>query len=248
MDLLDTARDAIVRRHFEDLVPFTKLAEEFRSNPPTLRRWMLKNGIRPRNQQEAGALRRLRYLNETGNADSEILRLRVEEGMKIKDIQDRLAVSYRKIQAVLNAAGVGGTTQDRAEKPQRPLRGRARLSASKADVVAAISDGLSCAQLAWRFGVAKSTVLRWLNDEGLKLNPLTELQERIISLWKASDLNMKAVSDQLQCSRTTVCTTLRKVGLIDHRTKLGRPPGSAKAKRSIIYRRREQNPDLLAAT
>lgn len=52
-------------------------------------------------------------------------------------------------------------------------------------------------------------------------------------------LNVKAVAEKLQCGRTTVTTTLRKVGLIDRRTALGRPPGSAKEKRSIIHRPRQ---------
>ena len=235
MDLLDAARDRIVKRHFEDLIPFSKLADEFGSNPQTLRRWMIKNGIRPRNQQEAGAVRRLRHLNETGNVDAEIVRLRVEEGMKIRDIQDRLDVSHKTIYSVLSAAGATRTTRPPSPRPQKSPRGQAKLGALRPEVLAAIEEGLSCNQLAERFDVAQSSVLRWMKAENLHLNSLTFTQKKIVSLWDASDLNMRAIAEELDCSRTTVSYTLRKVGRIDERKTPGRPPGSGNRKRSILH-------------
>lgn len=131
----------------------------------------------------------------------------------------------------------------------KPLRGRAKLDSLQGEVLKAIEEGLSGRQLAQRFRVAENTVHRWLKAGCLTLSPLTKLQQQIIALWDATDLNMRAVSRKLDCSRFAVVSTLRKTGRIAGAPgKIGRPPGCHDGKRPPRPKNGENKPGNVNVT
>ena len=234
---LDADRDRIIEAYVVEEKSVRKLAAKLEVCTLTFRRWLKDNGITPRGMLEEGDVRRRKFLDARREVDAEIVRLRVEEDLAPQEIRDRLGVSLSRTYAVLRDAGVSGLAVNTDPPPQpKPPRGQARLSALKPEVSAAIGEGLSSNSLAKRFGVSQNSVLRWAESENLHFVNLTETQRRIVDLWKSSDLNMKAVAEQLECNRTTVSRTLRKIGLIDDRTEPGRPPGSGGGKRPARHR------------
>ena len=200
----------------------------------TLRKWMIDNNVPLRNFTQARAIRNQAFLNSINNNREEILRLRTQEGMKILAIAEALDVSPKAVGKVLVDANLSIPLHQRPPKlpPERkPPRGLARLHSIRPEVEAAIAEGLTARQIASRFRVSENSVSNWLKETGLRICRTTEMQRRIIELWQTTDMNMAAIADELSCSRTNVGAVLRKAGLVERTSTLGRPPGSAKGKR-----------------
>lgn len=232
---LDDNRDTIIREHVEDGVPAKDLADRYGVNRQTLRAWMKDNDVAIRGAEAAANLRRLHRLESVKDLHAEIVRLRLEDGLKIREIVERLKLSTKIVTSALAEAGATKPHVPAPPKPAPPPRGTAKLDSLRAEVLAAVAEGLSGRQLAERFSVSQNSVLSWIKTNDVKLSPMTQLQKQIVALWQSSDLNLYGVAKRLDCGRTTVAQTLRKAGLIEHSTKLGRPTGSIKEKRSWIY-------------
>ena len=105
----------------------------------------------------------------------------------------------------------------------------------KAEVEAAIEEGLNARQLAERFGVCENSVASWLKETGLQISQITMKQRRIIHLWETTDMNTAAIANEVSCARSYVGTVLRNAGLAHHTRTIGRPPGSTRGKRVPNY-------------
>lgn len=116
----------------------------------------------------------------------------------------------------------------------KPLRGLSRLYSMRAEVEAAIEEGLTRRQLAERFQVSRYSVADWLKATGLQISQTTMKQKGIIHLWKTTDMNTAAIADEMSCARSYVGTVLRNAGLMRHTRTLGRPPGSTRGKRQPV--------------
>jgi transposase-like protein len=236
-------KDWIAQRHLRDQVPVSQLARELGTDAQTLRNFMRTVKIQTRSREEAAALRHQIHRESRAPTNEEIVRLRTEDHLRISEIVARLDVTEKIVYAALSAAGVTKKLKPAGEPvPVKEPRGMARLDALRPEVEAAISEGMSGAELARRFTVAENSVFSWLKQRGLFLTPLTILQRRIVQLWDETDLNVSGIAVRLDCGRTTVSNALRRTGRLSQEAKRGRPPGSTGTKRSPVHSQRSALP------
>jgi transposase-like protein len=232
-------KDWIAHRHLEDGIPVTRLAKELGTDAQTLRTFMRAEAIPTRCREAAAALRHQAHRDLRAPLNVEIVRLRTEEGRQISEIVETLGVTEKIVYAALSAAGVTKKLRPAGQPvPAKAPRGMAKLDALRPEVDAAISEGLSGAELARRFEVAENSVFSWLKSRVISLTPMTTLQRRIVQLWDNSDLNMNGISVTLDCGRTTVANALRRAGRLAPDARRGRPPGSTGTKRSLVHSQR----------
>jgi transposase len=138
---------------------------------------------------------------------AELRRLYEQQRLVPAEIGERFGVSGRTVRAWLRRLGI-------PLRPQ-PERRRRRLPPSEAELRRRYAaDGLTIAQLAARYGVAASTVRRWLGDAGIPRRlPSRPSQapdrEELVRLYVVEGLSTTQIGERYGVRQQTALHWLR---------------------------------------
>jgi hypothetical protein len=161
----DLDPEAISRLHWKEGISLNRLSSLYKVDSGYLHRWMRKNGMKVRNRQEAGLIRRQVKLSP-----SELAHLYVDRRLTSAQIGEMIGVSGQAI--------IWHLTKNGIRKRCRSECGRDHLRIRKPSLQEMyglyVEQKLSSTRISTMLGVSSSLVRNWLHDYKIPVRDISE--------------------------------------------------------------------------